>query len=242
MCYTIIISMCDDIVLYTASKNGDIDHIKQLFDVKHDHTISSLNHAVRLASENGHTQIVKYLCDNGATADSNNSSALRLAAMNGHLDTVIFLCENGANVTACENHAVQTAAGHGHINIVKYLHEHGAKIYTENFWGTSVAAINGYITCVEYLCTHSYDVKMLDTPTLRWVTQHGHLDVLQYCHDRGADITDGSILKTAIKHNHHDLVKYIRDHTLDISNPLKTSMTVDNLTELSDSNLNSEVI
>ena len=71
---------------------------------------------------------MKYLCEAGADIHSENDYAVRLASANGHLEVVIYPCEVGADIRSCNDYAVQWASGNGHYEVVKYLYEAGADI------------------------------------------------------------------------------------------------------------------
>ena len=59
--------------------------------------------AIRLAAENGHLEMVKYLVSQGANVNAQNDYADRRAAHYGHLETVKYLVSQGANANAQDN-------------------------------------------------------------------------------------------------------------------------------------------
>ena len=54
-------------------------------------TINHDNCDVRLAIENGHIELVKYLVSQGVDITANNNCAVRLASENGHIELVKYL-------------------------------------------------------------------------------------------------------------------------------------------------------
>ena len=61
--------------------------------------------ALMVASENGHTDVVRVLCDAGANKDAqcrNGTNAIMLASQNGHTDVVRVLCDAGADMNALD--------------------------------------------------------------------------------------------------------------------------------------------
>ncbi len=81
---------------------------------------------VRLASKNGHLEVVKYLVSLGANIRSENDFALKYASRNGHLEVVKYLVSLGANIHADYDYAVKYASQNGHLDVVKYLVSLGA--------------------------------------------------------------------------------------------------------------------
>ena len=91
-------------------------------------------HSLRVASENGHLQIVQLLLEAGTDAfvvdrDFQRRTALHLAAANGHAEVVKLLLEAGARKDAADedgNTALHLATGNGHLEVVRLLLEAGA--------------------------------------------------------------------------------------------------------------------
>ena len=58
-----------------------------------------------MASENGHLEVVKYLCEAGADIRSEDDCAVQWASENGHIQVVEYLISLGADITKIsENH------------------------------------------------------------------------------------------------------------------------------------------
>lgn len=94
---------------------------------------SNDNWALRLASQNGHTEIVKMLLEKGLTDEdcrSNNNWALRRASENCHTDIVRMLLENltKEDCRSNNNYALRRASENGNTNIVKMLLKKGLTI------------------------------------------------------------------------------------------------------------------
>ena len=79
------------------------------------------DHALRMASLNGHLDVIKFLVSKGANINAYDDDALRLASLNGHLDIVKFLVSKGADIHAWNDNALRLASQNGHTQIVNYL-------------------------------------------------------------------------------------------------------------------------
>ena len=111
----------------------------------------SKNLALIRGSFYGKLEIIKYLFEDGANIDSNESEALRWASSTGYLETVKYLVENGADIQALDNQALRWASKYGYLSIVEYLVEHGADIQALDNQALRWASENGYLNIVEYL-------------------------------------------------------------------------------------------
>lgn len=105
-----------------------IETFKMIFEKKNGNDTPPPE-ALRMASELGHTEIVKILVENGADVHAYNGGPLRWASRSGHLEIVKYLVEKGAHVNAYYSMAFQWAAELGHIETVKYLIEKGANVH-----------------------------------------------------------------------------------------------------------------
>ena len=83
---------------------------------------------IKRASQNGHYEVVKYLCELGADFRSDNDHAIRWASWSGHLPVVKYLFELGADIQSDDNYAIRKASEADYIDVVIYLYENGADI------------------------------------------------------------------------------------------------------------------
>lgn len=97
------------VVAYTVGLRSDIVNIKGYF-----------NHALALASEHDHPDVVEYLVEHGA---DNVNMALKWAARHDRLGLVDFLVNHGASNL---NEALIEAVTADHLDVVRYMVNHGA--------------------------------------------------------------------------------------------------------------------
>src|SRR3972149_4926138 len=81
-----------------ACKHGHIAVVRKLIDQEGADVGAFDNQALRLASENGHLEVVRLLLDKGADVGADDNYALRWASENGHLAVVRLVLGKGADV------------------------------------------------------------------------------------------------------------------------------------------------
>ena len=86
------------------------------------------DYALRWASQNGHTEVVKILLEAGADVhapdEDGPDAALRWASYNGHSAVVKILLEAGADVHAENDLALRLASHDGRFEVVKLLEQY----------------------------------------------------------------------------------------------------------------------
>lgn len=112
--------------LNVAAALGKLDDVKTMIDSTTDP--SAISHAMYSAARNGHTEVVKYLLDHGATIDTKGffgGTGLHWSAINGHRETVELLIARGANRELRDEQFNSTPEGWaiegGHTEIVNLL-------------------------------------------------------------------------------------------------------------------------
>jgi ankyrin repeat protein len=105
-----------------VSKYGLVDEVKRLLNKGIDLKPND-NYAMGLASENGHTEVIKLLLQDGRIDPSGNDNYyIRMASQNGHTDIVkLLLQDKRVDPSDYNNSAIRGASINGHTDIVKLL-------------------------------------------------------------------------------------------------------------------------
>jgi len=111
-----------------ACDKGDLEIVKVL--IIRGEYITDVG--LQSACVHGHLNIVKYLVQEGADANSDGGYPLIYACEHGHLDIVKYLVENGANVYEECSLALSSAIESDHLEIVKYFVEQGFDFERKN--------------------------------------------------------------------------------------------------------------
>lgn len=142
------------------------------------------NCSLRLASSNGHLEVVKLLIRNGADVHTEYECSLMAAANNCHLEVVEYLIENGANIHILEEYTFRQAVKNNNLAIVKCLVERpnntGADIHALNDFALICACENGYYNIVRYLVSKGANLFVNDNEPLKRAIKNGHSKVAKY--------------------------------------------------------------
>lgn len=133
-------------------------------------------------------------------ADENGMTALHFAAQNGNTDVVRYLLENGADIKAqdikLERAAIHFAAENGSLECVKFLAEHGADLLDRDIYGTTAlhyAAKKNHLDVIKYLVSKKVNYTAKDARG--WTAMHyaacgGSIDVIRYLLAKGLNINE----------------------------------------------------
>ena len=189
------------------------------------------NVAMRLAAENGHLQLVQYLCslptEHGVDPSANNTLAVRCAAANGHLQVVQYMCSlpmhRGVDPGAHNNAAIRLAAENGHFQVVQYLCSlptaRGVDPSADDNSALLKAAENGHLQVVQYLCSlptaRGVHPTAPSSGAMQMAASYGHLQVVQYlCSlptDRGVNpgAWQSRAIRVAAQYGHLHVAQYL---------------------------------
>jgi ankyrin repeat protein len=90
--------------------------------------LHAIDRMLVIACSIGRLEVVRTLVANGGVPTCEFNYPVRVAAENGHLEVVIYLCNAGADIHVKNDRGVYWAYLHNHFEIVKYLMEKGAII------------------------------------------------------------------------------------------------------------------
>ncbi len=137
------------------------------------------------AAEQGHLDVVKYLCelplDRNVKPGAHDCGALRTAVRNGHLPVAKYLCtlrDRNVRPAACR-YDVLEAAAKGHLEVLKYLATLPERMELFSVGVVvSAAAYNGHAEVVDFLLR---EVLLLDAREIRCLAfMEGMSEVGQY--------------------------------------------------------------
>ncbi|XP_041471850.1 uncharacterized protein LOC121421254 [Lytechinus variegatus] len=156
------------------------------------------------ASFNGHLDVVKYLIDQGAQANTANNAGvtpLHNASFNGHFDVVKYLIDQGAQANTANNAGItplHSASFNGHLDVVKYLIDQGAQANTADNEGVTPlhsASLNGHLDVVKYLIDQGAQADTADNAdgetALHPASRGGHSNVGRYLKSEQARLGSG---------------------------------------------------
>ena len=108
--------------------------------------------ALRLASANGHPEVVRVLLN--ASADPDEFEVLLVACGRGRLSVVQALLEHGVDLRAARDAALREACARGHADIAQFLIDHGANVHADDDEAIQEASANGHAHIVQLLLQH----------------------------------------------------------------------------------------
>jgi len=115
--------------LLEPARLGDLEKVKRLIQQHVRVNAMNCNHqtALFLACESGHTEVVQYLLDSGASVDL-GAKPLIAAVRNNHYDCVKLLLQHNADIS-CKNtkrkSPMSVALQHRHYSIILLLLQYG---------------------------------------------------------------------------------------------------------------------
>ena len=225
-------------LLYTVSKNGDMEMVKMLLEQGED-----INGFVK----------VKYKVDRKQTP-------LKIASQNNHLDVAIFLIEQGAKINEAyynfsEKYGdkrgetpLYASSKHNRVEMVKMLLEHGAEVNgqaycnyrdQEGIRSLHIASKKGNIKVCRILLDNGAYIHQHRTngmTAIAYACEGGHIDVVKLLLKHGAKMYDDFLpeawnrasihiippLYCACKNKHSNIVQLLLDNGAPINKGIWT--------------------
>ena len=115
-------------LFYDAAKNGDLEIVQNMVNNNNDTIyMEDINHAFKLAYENGYLNVAEWLYLFKANIDTsaNNKYVFVYTCSNGYLNMAKWLYEIKPDIDISfeSNYAFRTTCYNGHLNVAKWLCE-----------------------------------------------------------------------------------------------------------------------
>lgn len=182
-----------DFAFLSACSGGNLRILKFLF-MNGACVHEGFGQGLYYASGSGHLRVVKFLVANGANlSDDIYKSPLIGAAIGGHLPVVKFLVETGHMTEPNIHVACSNAINNGHLEVMKYLVTLDKRLGTKSPL-MQKASGKGHLHIVKYIAENFNDVNLQYSinRSLYNAVRNGHLTIVNYLIDIGADTTVGS--------------------------------------------------
>lgn len=184
------------------------------------------------AVANGHTNVVKYLLDQGHTTRIVNSEGLTpflSAVKNGHRQIWELLADSGAELNALDpfgRNACHLMIAHSNAEGLEWLLERGVDYDRSDANGETVlhlAAMEGKVQILRTLVMRGAKLDVTDNhdgSVCHFAAANGHLEILQWLSEQGvtmnaADKFGSTPFLTAVRYGHLDCVEFLSGRTPD---------------------------
>ncbi|KAJ7830975.1 ankyrin repeat-containing domain protein [Mycena leptocephala] len=237
--------------VFTCSRIGYFAGVKDLLE-NHEVDTEERADALRAATHNGHTDIVRLLLVNGA----NNwekyqalevGNALSIACREGHTEIVHLLIASGFKDVSAS--ALQAACQNGHTEIVRLLITNDANVEMPEGGPLVAACGKGHIDIVRLLLEKGANVnpkvdKSTPIPSegstpipLQAASSRGHIEIVHLLLDKGADVDTihentygySTALSAASYHGHIGIVRLLLERGARDKQALEAACTRGNL-------------
>lgn len=169
-------------LLIESAKNGLRRELSILLSNVTNQTVCC-NDAMRVASQNGHVELVKLLISHPKVNPSfKGDYPIRFAAANGHVDVVKFLLlDSRVDPGSFGNYAIRIAAENGHTEVVKLLLlDSRVNPNTNDNYAIIHAAANGHTEVVKLLLLDPrVDPSDRNNRALRLAAANEHVEVVR---------------------------------------------------------------
>jgi ankyrin repeat protein len=195
--------------IQNAAKDGNIIGLKYIIKTrKMILTHKDYNKALHISITNGYLKIAKCLInEHGAEIYVNMDSILVWCVTHNHKSMVEYLIkEHGADINTYKNGILAWCSKNIHLDIASYL----AQVYDAVYDDSEISnfVIDEHIAYIDYtIKAHSTDILGFDA----YRTRNGHLNVVMYLIDRGADfhVNNNEALLQSAQNGHLNVVNHL---------------------------------
>lgn len=194
-------------ILLTACSYGDLELVKY-YHARGMDIHADGEGALCFACDCGHLPIVEYLIKHGANINVKNETAVMRACQYGRFRVAKYLIQCGADIHTSD--ALYYACVQGHLKLGKYLKSLGAPLGESTFvWACGYNQLHVVKWLVEQC---GVDINTSDGMALYYASYRGHLRVVKYLVECGADIhaKGDRAMRGATSYLRSDVVEFLR--------------------------------
>ncbi len=220
-------------IVSDAALSGDLTKVREIlesgfdintvFDYRHD------NRLLHFAVIGGHLETVKFLVENGAEIDvenSNKDTPVELSAEYNYPEILKYLVNSGAEVKKRPNALIYSASS-GQLNGVRFLLGFGVPVTTKERYGSTgfgMATRNHHFDVASVFIESGFNLEKEDEKEKFALSacEEGNLDELDFIEKHGANLhqinDEGkTCLHAASVYGHKKVVHYLLDKHVDIN-------------------------
>jgi ankyrin repeat protein len=202
-----------DEALIVASSRDSLEMVKYL--AKYRNTCGSVfNHALAIASEFGHLDVVKCLIA-VSTSYVSCDCAFVVAVSQQHINIVKYFIEIRPSICMNNDVTLQIASKMGRVDMVELLIKHGADPTLDGNAALMNACDGGHADIVKILIDKTADVSARNNLAIKIASEKGFLDIVKLLLAASPDTnkTYSRALVKAIAYDHHNIMDYLFDYT-----------------------------
>lgn len=187
-----------DIALYKFSKLGILEEVKRLVQNGADiHFSEGL--AIKIASIEGHFDIVEYLISIGSTVEEKTESMI-LAVEEQWVSIVKLLINNGANIRSHNNYILRDSCRHGETSLVRFILEKCQDLKGDELKVPIIEAVyRGHLDIIKLLLDRKAPLDCIETDVFINNVKYNKIEVVKFLLEKGLIIDgDFAILWSAL--------------------------------------------
>lgn len=212
--------------LYLACEYGHLQIVKSLVELNTDIHINK-GKCFLVACEKGFTDIVEYYIQENLLLTNSFETGLKLASNNGQLNVIKYLFglidKMDLNFYSCiTEHIIKNSIKNNQFDVFKWICDE-IKIYDINLnlklFQIEYICQYGKASMIEYLIdTIGLKIELFSNELLLVALIQGNLNVLQYLISQGMNAQNQDALKYAIKRDKFECFKLLYDNFIDKQN------------------------